>query len=95
MTVDLEKVLPIAIYVALLVLIIVIIVLVIRLMKTLGKVDLMLDDVNRKMKRVDGLFDLIDKATDYVATIGDKIVGGITNAIHFITRRKKGKKKNE
>ena len=96
MTVELEDMLPVVLYCVLIIFVIALIVLVIKLIKTLGKVDKVLDDVNNKMVKVDGLFNMIDRVTDYASNVGDKIVSTITNAIHFVVRkRKKGNGKDE
>ncbi len=93
--INLEELLPIVLYIALLVLVIITIVFVIRLIKTLSKVDIILDDVNRKMIKVDGLFDIIDRTTDIASNFSDKIISGISNGINFIFRRKRGREEDE
>ena len=77
MTVNLNELLTIILFFALIVLVIIFIVLGIKLIKTLKKVDKVIEDVNGKMDKVNGVFDIIDKTTDYAATISDKIIGGI------------------
>jgi len=89
MTIELSELLPVLLYIALIVLVIVCIVFVLRLMKTLAKVDVILDDANRKLIKVDGLFTLIDTTTDYASNFSDKIISGITSMINLILRRKK------
>ncbi len=93
--INLEELLPIILYIALITLIIFSIAFIIRLIKTLSKVDIILDDVNRKMIKVDGLFDIIDRTTDYASNISDKIIGAISNAINFVFRRKRGRNEDE
>lgn len=95
MTVNLSDVLSVLLYVSLIVLVIVFIVLGIKLIKTLKKVDVVIDDVNDKMEKVDGVFNIIDKTTDYAAGISDKIISGISNFLKMFFTKKKGKKKNE
>lgn len=93
--IDLEVVLPLILYVCLIVFVIFLISFIIKLHKTLNKVDNILDDCNRKMIKLDGVFSLIDNATDYASSISDKIVNTISNGINTLFRRKKGKKDNE
>ena len=95
MTIELAEVLPILLYIALIALVIAVIFLVIKAINTLKKVDLILDDVNRKMVKVDGLFNVIDNITDYAAGLSDRIIGGITNMINLLVRRKKGRDEDE
>lgn len=95
MTVDLNELLIILLYLLLIILIVIFIVLGIKLVKTLKKVDNVIDDVNSKMEKVDGVFEIIDKTTDYAASISDKIIGALSNFINSIFRKKKGKNENE
>lgn len=95
MIVDLNELLTIILYLALIVLVIVFIVLGIRLMHTLKKIDVILDDVNNKMSKVDGVFNIIDMTTDYATSIGDKIIGTISNIISTLMGRKKGNDEDE
>ena len=90
MTVDLNELLGITLYIVLIILVIIFIILGIKLIKTLSKVDNVIDDVNEKMNKVDGVFDIIDRTTDYAATISDKIVGGISSFVKVLFKRKKG-----
>ena len=73
----------------LIVLVIFLIGLVIKLINTVEKVNGILDDVNRKLIKVDGLFDLIDRTADCASNFSDKIVTSISNTINKIFRRKK------
>ena len=95
MTINLDDALVITIYLALIILIIILIILGIKLIKTLKKVDGVIDDVNGKMNKVDGIFDIIDRTTDYAATISDKFIGAISSFINVLLRKKKGKDEDE
>lgn len=66
----------------------------IRLIFTLDKVDRLIDDINEKSKKIDSLFNSIDKITDTLSNINEKFVGAIFNIFSSIKnkiRRKKGK----
>lgn len=95
MTVDLNSLLTIILYIALIVLVIIFIVVGIKLIKTLKKVDAVIEDVNVKMDKVDGVFNIIDRTTDYAATISDKIIGGISKFINTLIFKKKGNDDDE
>lgn len=95
MVVDLNELLIIILLLLLISLVIVFMILGIRLIKTLKKVDAVIEDVNGKMSKVDGVFDIIDKTTDYASTISDKIVGAITNFISILFKKKKGNEEDE
>ena len=88
--VDIEVALRACLYIALIVLVIVFIVLGIRLIKTLKKVDTILDDVDEKMGKVNGVFDIIDKTTDVAVGVSEKIITRISGFIEGIFKRKKG-----
>lgn len=88
--IDIEVALRACLYVALIILVIIFIILGIRLIKTLKKVDGILDDVDEKMDKVNGVFDIIDKTTDIAVGISDKVVNKISKLIEGIFRRKKG-----
>lgn len=92
MNVNLNELLPCILYIALIVLVIILIVLSIKLMKTLKKVDSVLDDVDSKMKKVDGIFNIIDRATDFANSVSDKVINGISGTINKVFKRKRGKK---
>lgn len=95
MTIDITEFLTILLYITLIVLVIILIILGIKLIKTLKKVDTVIDDVNVKMGKVDGVFNLIDKTTDYAANMSDKIISSISNFVNVLLRKKKGNDKNE
>lgn len=88
--VDLEALLPILLYLGLITLVIVFIIFIIKLIKTLQKVDVILDDVSKKLIKLDGLFSLIDRTTDHAASISDKVTGAISGIVNKVLRRKKG-----
>lgn len=93
--INLTEFLGILLYVSLIVLVIICIILGINLIKTLKKVDKVIDDVDVKMKKVNGVFDIIDKTTDYASSISDKIIGSISNFVGALLRKKKGNDEDE
>ena len=95
MTVNLNEFLLLILYSSLIVLVIIFIIVGIRLIKTLKKVDNVIEDVNGKMNKVDGVFDIIDKTTDYAASISDKVIGAISSFVNVLLRKKKGNDENE
>ena len=95
MTINLYDLLQILLYGSLIVLVIVWIVLGIRLIGTLKKFDCVIDDVNEKINNVNGVFNIIDKTTDYASSISDKIIAIISNFISGKFKKKKGNDDNE
>jgi len=94
MMVNVNDLLVVVIYGLLIALIIIFIILGIKLIKTLKKVDGVIDDVNEKITKVNGVFDIIDRTTDYASAISDKVISVISNFISVLLRKKKGKDKN-
>lgn len=86
--------LPIVLYILLIVLIIVLVILVIRMIGTLSKVDKVVDDVNVKVRKLDGVFNIVDTTADALSLVSDKFVGMIANFLLKVFT-KKSKKKEE
>lgn len=95
MLVNLNDLLTIILYICLIVLLIIFMILGIKLIRTLKKVDNVVDNVNVKMNKVDGVFDIIDKTTDYASSMSDKIVSAISNFINVLLKKKKGTDEDE
>lgn len=93
--IDLNEVLPIMLFIFLIVLVIICIILGIKLINTLNKVDVLITDVNSKMNKVDGIFTLIDKTTDYASGISDKLINSINSLLGLIFKRKNRKEDND
>lgn len=73
------------------ILLIVLIILGIKLIITMNKVNLIVEDINKKIDSLDGLFSIIDMTTDKLAILSDRMVDGVTYLIKKIFRTKKGK----
>lgn len=86
-----EQSLPIIIYILLIILLIVLIIFLIKSIVLLGKVDRVVDDVSNKVSRLEGLFGVIDNATDVFAMMGDKVVGLVVGAIGRLFKKKEEK----
>lgn len=88
-------VLPIVLYVLGSILLIVLIILGIKLIKTMNKIEIVVDDINKKVKTLDGFFSLVDFTTDKLATLSDKVVDTVSLFVRKIFRRKEEKTNNE
>lgn len=88
----LKEIFPVILYGLLIILVIVLIIFAIRLIKTLSKVDEIVDDVNAKMKKVDGVFTIVDSATGAINSFGDKLNYVVTSGINSILSKRKNKK---
>ena len=77
------------------ILLIVLIVLGIKAIKTMGKVNNLIDDAQTKSNKINGLFDFVDSTTDFLNGFTDKIIGGVVGIINnLFDRKKKGDDKN-
>ena len=91
----LNETLPVVIYLLLIVLLVVVIVIGIKLIFTMNKVDLLLDDVTKKVHSLDRVFNMIDYTTDKVTMISDTVVNFITSKLKRIKKKKKNDEEDE
>ena len=82
----------IILYILLIVLVIVAIIVLFKMLKTIGKVDKVVDDVDAKVNKLNGTFELIDTATDAIASFSDLIVDTIVGGLRKTFKKKEGKK---
>ena len=47
------------------------------------------------MNKLTGVFDIIDRTTDYASLVSDKVLNAIYSVVNIFTKRKKGQDKNE
>ena len=73
------------------ILLIVLIILGVKLIITMNKINLVVDDINGKVKSLDGLFSIIDMTTDKLALLSDRMVDGVTYLIKKIFKSKNRK----
>jgi len=85
----LQDLLPVIIYVLLSILIIVVIILIINLIKTIKNVNILLEDVENKSKKLDGLFNTIDNVSSSISGFGDKMVNFLKKLFKKALKKKK------
>ena len=83
--------LPIIIYILLIIVLLIGIVLAIKCLITLDKVERDVDNVNEKIKALDGIFHIIDSTTDRIVLITDKVIDGIMAVVTNLFKPKKEK----
>ncbi len=86
--------LPVLIYSLLSVLIVVLIVLGIRLLETVNRVNKLLDDVEKKMDSMNGLFNVMDFVTTKATVLTDTIASTIIGAVSNLVKKRKQKKED-
>ena len=89
----LSELLPVILYFLLGVLVVVVIFFFVKLIDTLTKTNLLLDDLNKKSKSLDGLFNTIDEVSESISSANTKIVTGLTKLTAKLFRRNKRKNK--
>ena len=82
------EVLPVVLYVLGSILLVVLIILGIKLIITMNKIENVVDDINGKVKSLNGFFSMIDYTTDKLALLSDRFVDTITSLIKKIFVRK-------
>ena len=87
--------LPILLYILGSILLVVLIILGIKLIITMNKIEIVVDDITKKVKSLDGLFSIIDMTTDKLAMLSDKVVDGVSLFIKKVFRRKEDVIQNE
>ena len=85
------EVLPVVLYILGSILLVVLIILGIKLIITMNKIENVVDDINGKVRSLNGIFSVIDMTTDKLALLSDKTISFITDAIKklFIKRKEK------
>lgn len=92
---SLMEILPIILYSLSIILVIVFIVLGIKLIYTIDKANDILEDVERKSRSLNGLFNVIDGVTDTLSVLSDTVVSSITSIIGKLIPKKKKKERKE
>ena len=92
--INMMEVLPVILYLLGSILLVVLIILGIKLIITMNKIENVVDDINGKVRSLNGFFSAIDYTTDKLALISDRFVDTVTSIIKKIFVRKE-KKDNE
>ena len=71
------------------------IILIVKMINTVDKTNEILDDVNSKIKTLDGLFSAINATKLAISTFGDRIVEKVFNLVGKIGKKKKNKEEEE
>ncbi len=93
----LQQILPIMIYFLLIIMLVIGIILGIKLIRTMTKVEKVVDDVNEKVQSLNGFFHVIDFTTDKIASLTDTVVEKLSQLFSrlFLGKSQKNKKKEE
>lgn len=91
----LQELLPIVIYFLLIILLIIGIILGVKAIKAIGKVEQVVEDVNKKVESLNSFFSVIDFTTDKIVSLSDKLIDLIVNGFAKLFFRKKKTQKDE
>ena len=83
-----SSLLPIILYTLLSILVVVAIMFLYKLSLTIDKANVVLDDIYSKVKKLDNLFEVIDRSADTINLVTDKITGLISNSILKIFKKR-------
>ena len=89
------EILPLVLYFLGSILLVVLIILGVKLIVTMNKIENVVDDINNKVKSLNGLFSIIDMTTDKLALLSDRLVDVVTTIIRKIFKRKEDSESNE
>lgn len=91
-----DTVFPVVLYMLGSILLVVLIILVLKLIYTVDKTNEILDDVQLKVKTLDGFFNAIDVASSTITNISDTILDKFFGILSKFTRKsKKNRRKKE
>lgn len=89
----LNTLLPILLYTAGITLLIVLIIIGVKIIRTMNRVEDIVEDVDQKMKSLDGVFHIIDTTADKISFLTDKVVDVISSFVIKLFNKKYNKTK--
>ena len=84
-----SELLPIILLLLLSILVVVVIVFVYKLILTLDKANTLLDDIYVKVKKLDNLFEIIDKSADAINSVTNKVTEAVVGSIMKIFKKRR------
>ena len=90
----LSELFPIILYFLGAVLLVVVIILITKLITTVDKVNILLDDIEDKSQSLNGLFDAIGKVGDTLSAANNRVTGFIAGIASKLFKQKKKRKKD-
>ena len=95
--IDVSLFLQLLLYILGSILLIVLIILGVKLIITMNKIENVVDDINGKVRSLNGIFTVIDATTDKLALLSDKTISFISDIIKkiFVKRKEKVEENEE
>ena len=94
MTVNLNDLLSIILFICLIILVVVLVIFVIKLIKTMKKVNVILDNVEVKANQLNGAFTIVDNVTGAINGVSSKVTNFIYDKVNKLVD-KKGNEEDE
>ena len=91
MQISLDSYLITFIYILLCILLGLLIVIAVRIIKTMNKVEMIVDDVDKKVKSLNGVFSIVDGVTDKLSALTEVISDSVILFVKSIFKRRKKK----
>lgn len=85
--VNLTELLTILLIVLGCILLLVLIILGIKLIGTLKKANILLDDITKKTEQLDTAFEILEKSTNFIDRIGDKVISLVMGSINNLIKK--------
>lgn len=95
MVLSLGEYLPILVYILLSVLIVLLIIICIKVIRAMNKIELIIDDVDKKVKSLNGVFSVVDAVTDKLSLLTEVVSDSIILFIKGIFKKRKNKIENK
>ena len=95
MLLSLGEYMPILIYILLSILIILLIIICIKVIRAMNKIELIIDDVDKKVKSLNGVFSVVDSVTDKLSLLTEVVSDSIILFIKGIFKKRKNKIENK
>lgn len=83
---------PVIISILVIILLVVLIILGIKMIRMIEKVDVVVDDVQTKVSKLNGFFDMINTLTDTMSYVSDRFVNMAVSSINRVFKKRKSKK---
>lgn len=90
-----SSLLPIIFYTLLSILVVFVIVFVYKLIQTLDKANVLLDDIYIKVKKLDNFFEVIDRGADTINSMTNKVVDVCVGAVSKLFKKKRKDEEDE
>lgn len=83
--------LPVVVYILLCILITLLIVICVKVIKTMNRVEVIVDDVDKKVKSLSGVFNIVDAVTDKLSVVTEVISDSVIKFVKTLLKNRNKK----